>query len=46
MWEKEERERWEREEGKIKREERGMYEGLELTKREKKERVGEREKGR
>jgi hypothetical protein len=29
--------------GKIKREERGMYEGLELTKREKKERVGERE---
>jgi hypothetical protein len=32
--------------GKIKREKRGMYEGLELTKREKKERVGEREKGR
>ncbi len=32
--------------GKIKREERGMYEGLELAKREKKERVGEREKGR
>jgi hypothetical protein len=44
-WEMKERERWEREEGKIKREERGMYEGLELTKREKKERVGEREKG-
>jgi hypothetical protein len=33
-------------EGKIRREERGMYEGLELTKRVKKERVGEREKGR
>ncbi len=32
--------------GKIKREERGMYEGLEFTKREKKEMVGEREKGR
>ncbi len=31
--------------GKKKREERGMYEGLELTKREKKERRG-REKGR
>ncbi len=32
--------------GKCKYLERGMYEGLELTKREKKERVGEREKGR